>query len=236
MENSSYDINKAYDYMKQMIADLPAIVETNKEKVESFTLYPYPDPEPPLEGKVKEYAEKYKLVPKEIYSVIDKFDIAPSSLSEKDKELRKKYLKILIDVVQNETDTFKGHILTVGEHGPASNPFFLSNVDPAASLIVRIANLLLLEIDPVVCRQGQEPCPVCEKSLPCPSCPQCPTCKEPLPCPSCPQCPACKEPVPCPRCPDASSIACPVAPSPLPYIAVIVLLIISIIALFFMRR
>jgi hypothetical protein len=226
------NLNQAYDYMKQMIADLPSIVDTNKEKVESFTLYPYPNPEPPLEGKAKEYAEKYKLVPKEIYSVIDKFDLSPSSLADKDKQLRKKYLNILIDVINNETQTFKAAMLhnEGANSGISPNAYVVSNVDPAASLIVRIANLLLLEIDPVVCKT----CPECQSPTSCPTCKEptpCPTCKEPIPCPKCPECPVCKEPIPCPRCPD-----CPPQQSPTPFIIVIVLLIISIIALFFMRR
>jgi hypothetical protein len=212
-----------------MIADLPAIVETNKEKVESFTLYPYPDPEPPLEGKVKEYAEKYKLVPKEIYSVIDKFDIAPSSLSEKDKELRKKYLRILIDVVNNESPIYKALMLNNegANSGISPNAYVVSNIEPFATLMVRIANLLLLEIDPVVCKTCSE----------CQSPPPCPTCKEPIPCPKCPECPACKEPIPCPRCPTCPECeVCKATISPTPFIIVIVLLIISILALFFMRR
>lgn len=200
METSSYDINKAYDYMKKMLADLPSVVETSK--VESFTLFPYPDPDPYpsqiLRETDKQFLAKYKIIPKEVYSVIDKFDLHPKVLQESDKELRKKYLKILIDVVKNEIDVFKGSVLAAGENGPASNPFFLSNVDPAASLIARIADLLLLEIDPIVC-------------------PSCPTFKV---CPSC----------------DDNAAATMIAPSPLPYIGVIVILIISILIMFFMRK
>lgn len=142
----SQDLTSVFSNIKKRLLEL-----SSSNNVEQFTLIPYPNPDPfPSKLSESELAmvQKYNVIPKEVYSVVEKLDQPPNALTPDDKQLRKKYLNILLQVIDEQAKYFKGLVTSFVEN----DPHISENYDAAMVLTKRIVNLLLLELDPVVCQ------------------------------------------------------------------------------------
>lgn len=126
------DVAAAYNNIKSQLLTL-----TNKP-TEHFTL----DLGEPTPEELEEL-KKRNIVPEEVYKVVEQFEKPPSTLSTDDKALRKKYLQILLDVINEQAPSGKEMTVMV--------PELYNNYDASVELIKRIINLMLSEIDKEVC-------------------------------------------------------------------------------------
>ena len=165
-----------YDNIKQSLLKMiePTKNEQVQNNIENFTLMPPPMPLSELNIKFKNdpmipsIVKQYNLIPSEIYSVVDNFDIPGSNLNQADKDLRLKYLRLLIKAIN---DNFSLGVKIINESPAIPNNDFkryiTENVLPTKNLIIRIINLMIAEIIP----QPQPACPTCPAPPPCPVCP-----------------------------------------------------------------
>jgi hypothetical protein len=228
----SFDLNKIYDSIKTQISALPVVktyidasVNVPTSSIEHFTLPPYTQDARSFKDQLDHHPDdpllkeliKYNVDQREVYDVIKDFDQTPNNLSDNKKTLRKKYLNIVLSVMDDKNDMVKtaftqmasgpmfqgpmggqGPIGGQGQ-GPMEGPdqkmkemfllYGLGNYDPGYNTIKRIIKLLIMEID----LNGSTTCPVCatntESKQVCPTCPVCPVCQTPPACPVCPVCP-----------------------------------------------
>lgn len=193
----SFDLNKIYDDIKTQISDLPIV---KAHSIEHFSLPPYP--EDLILPDYKELLEKhpddislqdvvkYDIKHREVYDVIDDFDQSPSDLSKEKVQLRKKYLNIILSIINERAVIIKTKL---NDPNSLVKIHSLENYDPAVNTMKRIIKLLIMEIDGPTCPEPKA-CPVCPKPEPCPLCDickPCPVCPTPEPCPVCPK--------PCPK-------------------------------------
>lgn len=188
---------------------------------------------------------KYNVDHREVYDVINDFDESPNNLSDSKKTLRKKYLNIILSVMDDKNDMMKRTLTQkssgpmfqgpIGGQGPMNGQgpmdgqghdpkmremfllYGLGNYDPAFNTVKRIIKLLIMEID---LNGSIVTCPTCATQQPCPTCvtpPPCPTCAS---CPVCPICAVCPTCAVCPKCEDCNDNT---------YIGVIVALIIILV-------
>lgn len=125
------NLQSVYDYIKQRLSNLKS------NQTEHFVLPPYSDSGPPPSS----IFQQYSIDPKEYYDVVAKFDLPPSSLNDVEKELRKKYLNILLNIIKNERDNVKRNAASYG-------PEVYNNYDAFTNLVVRIINLMINELSP----------------------------------------------------------------------------------------
>ena len=116
----SFDLNKIYDTIKTQISTLPVVqahiqaVEISSS-VEHFTLPPFPPTMPSFQDILKKNPEdqvvqtfvKYNVDQREVYDVISDFDQSPNNLSQQKATLRKKYLNIILSVMDDRNDMMK---------------------------------------------------------------------------------------------------------------------------------
>jgi hypothetical protein len=146
------DINGAYNAIKNRLQNLAA------PKIEAFTLQPYADL--PISEEEKEMMQALGVDQKEVYDVIDKFDLPPTQLSPLEKQLRKKYLELILKFLNSEADNFKKQV----EGSGMVDANMMSNYDASVVLSKRVVNLLIQEISPVECPKCKD-CPECSKTL-----------------------------------------------------------------------
>ena len=183
----SFDLNKMYDTIKTQISTLPVVqahiqaISTNSS-IEHFTLPPFPPLEqiPNFKDILKSHPDDpvaqtlvtYNVDQREVYDVISDFDQLPNNLSNDKKVLRKKYLNIILSVMDDKHDTVKSILTKIGTN-PSDGPggpggpdpkmkemfllYGLGNYDPGYNTIKRIIKLLIMEID----LNGSTSCPVC---------------------------------------------------------------------------
>jgi len=103
------------------------------------------------------------IVPSELISVIEKFDLEPILLNDDEKRLRKKYLNIIIDQINDKYSAYKTEIMIAH---PAITGLSIEekrlvseNADSFQKLTIRIIKLLIKELEPTKCPK----CPKCPK-------------------------------------------------------------------------
>jgi hypothetical protein len=162
------------------------------------------------------------VIPSELSSVIEKFDLDPGLLTEKEKILRIKYLELSIKIINDSYDKRKDEFMKSDMWNSLTieqKMVWNTNIDSFKVLTLRIVKLLIKELDPPV------KCPDCPV---CPSCPPPPTCPTCATCPTCPTCESCPTCAPTPTCP-----TCQEPPSTRPYtVGMVVLLIIIVVLLY----
>ena len=117
---------------------------------EGFTLPQY------KESKMEippEY-EKYKFNQREAYDVLDDFDKPPDKLTDNQKVLRKKYLNIVLALMDTFSDEVKKYITQMIDNDDMNaqqrddlRKYALGNYEPAFNTIKRVINLLIKELD-----------------------------------------------------------------------------------------
>jgi len=139
-----------FNDLKQKIASL---AKTNEE---GFVLPPF-DEKGMTIGEVPPELKAYNITSREVYDVVNDFDLSPVNLTKTQKELRKKYLNIILIQYEN----LKKALLTESNPIPInqnilqnipplsqnSQDLLKANIDPVFNLIKRIINLLIMEID-----------------------------------------------------------------------------------------
>jgi hypothetical protein len=181
------DLNSIYDSIKKQISDLVVVKQVSS--IEHFTLAPLPN-NVRINPEEQSYLNKYNIVPSEVHQVLSNFDEHPINLSDTQRDLRKKYLQILLTVMIDNFDKLKQ---IANSNIPPSGPmrdnilmYGIPNIDSTHNTIKRVIKLLILEID----IKGTS-CPSSSST----SCPTCPTCPAPITCPALITCPA---PIICP--------------------------------------
>lgn len=168
-------IQYSYDNIKGNLQDLYINYIPQEEQysnVEHFTV-----PEIPI--SIQELDQRFKsdpnvppvirniVVPSEVRSVVDKFDLEPSLLNTDEKNLRKKYLEILLTQMNDFYMTQKTHMINNSHFTqnltPEEKRIVSENADSFHMLTVRIIKLLIKELGP------PPKCPKCRK---CPTCPK----------------------------------------------------------------
>jgi len=126
--------------------------ELTSKSSEGFTLYPFP--EIPTMEIPPEY-EKYKFNQREAYDVLDDFDKPADKLTDNQKVLRKKYLNIVLALMDTFSDAAKKKITKMidnddmtAEQRDDLRKYALGNYEPAFNTIKRVINLLIKELDP----------------------------------------------------------------------------------------
>lgn len=162
-----------YENIKKRLVNLAK----PKNVVEAFTLPPFEAA--PLSETESQFANKYNIVQREVYDVIDKFDLPASQLSKEEKALRIKYLDILTRVIDAEAETGKAFLtlamasqagpkvtmpvtIETMENTPINSTMVLQNYDSTTALVKRLIVLLKEEAE------GKNVCPPCS----CPKCEQ----------------------------------------------------------------
>jgi hypothetical protein len=166
------------DYYNDIKKSLQLIAKSQ----ESFDLYPSPPPQTDdlflNDPKVPEMLKKYNIIPTEIHKVISNFHKNPQDLTEENKNLRIKYLKVLLDLIKENESNIDSVVRTRRVNNfMALSEIQAKNLKQTKELFVRLINFLIKESDPVVCPTCplQEPCPISE---PCKVCEMCPTLKK----------------------------------------------------------
>jgi hypothetical protein len=118
---------------------------------ERFTLYPFQ--EIPME--IPPEYEKYKFNQREAYDVLDDFDKPPDKLTDNQKVLRKKYLNIVLALMDTFSVEAKKKITQMIDNDYMNaqqredlRKYALGNYEPAFNTLKRIINLLIKELDP----------------------------------------------------------------------------------------
>lgn len=149
-------ISSAYSHIKEKLSKL-----YRTSNVETFELPPYEEPEEDHKFFLKQFGIDHK----EMYKVLEKFDLPPKSLNDSEKQMRKKYLELIKKEISSKKNDFKDIV--------GSNPMvtqapelYIENYDAFMMLVERILDLLILELEPVVCKKVDETkkCPVCNIS------------------------------------------------------------------------
>lgn len=119
------------------------IKQLSTRGIEGFDQGPYVPPKP-------EEAVMFQMLEfdaKELYDVIDKFDLPPSELTLGEKELRLKYLKLLRKHLNDNSQTsFKSMMITEMKSDEKKNELALKNVDPSVRFFTRIIDLMIGEL------------------------------------------------------------------------------------------
>lgn len=107
------------------------------------------------------------IVPSEVISVVEKFDLDPSLLNTDEKNLRKKYLEFILTQTNDMYMRYKTDVINNLPNKQSLTPeqiiLISQNADSLQMLTVRIIKLLIKELEPPV------KCPKCPK---CPECPK----------------------------------------------------------------
>jgi hypothetical protein len=156
-------MSKSYDDIKKSLTNLYSSYFPTERYIEHFSMdgiMPIPNAETDANFKsdpnIPQEIKLLNIVPTELYSVIQKFDLDPSQLNESDKNLRLKYLDIALKALNDNYQQ-------IYEQLKSQQPkFVLDNMEASKNLSIRLIKLLILEINPIKCPQ----CPQCpeEKS------------------------------------------------------------------------
>jgi hypothetical protein len=150
------------------LVNIPSLLlsKFNKLTSEGFTLYPFKEVEfgdldqlTNEQKKVieiqKEMQKKYNFVQREAYDVLDDFDKTPDKLTDSQKVLRKKYLNIVLSLMDTFSEDAKKIIRQMidndnmnAEERDNLRKYALGNYEPAFNTIKRVINLLIKELDP----------------------------------------------------------------------------------------
>jgi hypothetical protein len=91
------DLNEIYASIKSRLSILTSPSE------EHFTLPPFNTAK--LSQQEREKLLEYKAEPNDAYKVVQQFDLAPKDLSDSERELRVKYLGIVLTIIDKEYDS-----------------------------------------------------------------------------------------------------------------------------------
>ena len=130
---------------------IPILMETLNiidKKNEGFSLPPFEDTLGDPEMTMPPELVKYKINYREFYDVIDDFDTPAIKLTDNKKVLRKKYLNIILSIMDEHKDRIKDEIKNGIESNNLPNGMnLLANFDASFNTVKRIINLLIMEID-----------------------------------------------------------------------------------------
>ena len=136
-------IGETTSFLRNKIQELTA---------EKFTLYPFQEI-PTMQ--IPSELTKYNFNQREAYDVLDDFDKPPDKLTDNQKVLRKKYLNIVLALMDTFSDAAKKKITQMidnddmtAEQREDLRKYALGNYDPAFNTIKRVINLLIKELDP----------------------------------------------------------------------------------------
>jgi len=139
-------IGETTSFLRNKIQELTA---------EKFTLYPFQEI-PTME--IPSELTKYNFNQREAYDVLDDFDKPPDKLTASQKVLRKKYLNIVLSLMDTMNNDVKNQITQMinnddmnEEQRNMLRKYALGNYDPAFNTIKRVINLLIKELDPNAC-------------------------------------------------------------------------------------
>ena len=144
-------LDSTYEDIKKSLSDLYFYIQPSSSNIEEFTLMgPKPDIEfdtmykndPNIPVEIKQY----NIIPSELYSVIDNFDLEPLKLSEIDKSLRIKYLNILLKIIDDYYTKINSYINTASLD-KSSKDMLIANSEPSKNLTIRIIKLLIKEVN-----------------------------------------------------------------------------------------
>ena len=103
-------------------------------------------------GEIPPELKQYNVTNRELYDVSKDFDIAPVNLTKTQKELRKKYLYIILTIMNKSRESIKKSFENMLKSPDGQNTGMLKeglvNFDATFNLIRRIIKLLIVEIDP----------------------------------------------------------------------------------------
>jgi hypothetical protein len=111
-------------------------VKNEKEK-EGFTLPPFEESKN-IDPNTKTLMGKYNATEREIYDVIDKFDLEPSELTPNERAMRKKYLQILLKMVDNELNDMLSQ--------QPIDPIMLQNKDSSMKVLKKVISLMIKDL------------------------------------------------------------------------------------------
>jgi hypothetical protein len=233
----SLDLNKIYDTIKTQISALPAVQahlvsSAVDSSVEHFTLPQFPPEKMPnfkdmLQERpndiVLQDLVKYNVNILEVYEVIDDFDKSPNNLSKEKAELRKKYLNIILSIMDDRNNMMKNILSQMANSQVWTKPnpgsiemttldarvlrFIGGNSDPRMKEIFLLYGLgnydpafdtikrIIKLLIMEIDLNGTTSCQTCPTCPTCQTCPACQTCQT---CQTCPTCPACQT---CDVCP-----------------------------------
>jgi hypothetical protein len=104
----------------------------------------------PVPEQIENILKPYNITQREVYDVINDFDEPADKLTLIQKELRKKYLVIILQFMDKYKDDLKKMLkeqLYKDDVNDEFSKYGLGNIDPTFDTIKRIINLLIIEID-----------------------------------------------------------------------------------------
>lgn len=155
--------NEIYTNIKKSLLSLyNKYTGIDKGNSEYFSLDFFPRPTSQMDDyflksvDIPEEIRILKIIPSELYDVIDKFDLKPSELTESEKQLRMKYLDILSKAIESNSEKIYQYYennVNVDTENVANRQVVLSNMKHANRLVLRIIKLLKDEIYPPQCSE-----------------------------------------------------------------------------------
>ena len=133
---------------------LKYVYQMQNVRREQFLLPPFDEKSM---GEVPPELKQYNVTNRELYDVGKDFDIAPVNLTKTQKELRKKYLYIILTIMNKSRESMKKSLENMIKSPDGQNTGMLNtgmlnegllNFDATFNLISRIIKLLIVEIDP----------------------------------------------------------------------------------------
>lgn len=154
-------IDSSYEDIKKSLTDLYSYVSAPPSNIEQFTIMG-PKPDSTVDAtyakdtNIPPEIKKYNIVPTELYSVVDNFDLEPSKLNDSEKALRTKYLNLLLQVIDDH------YLKMYNQLNESDHPFkdlIKANSDASKNLTIRIIKLLIKEINPEICPEEKSTTP-----------------------------------------------------------------------------
>jgi hypothetical protein len=175
------NFSQAQQYIKQRLAGIYRASTTTT--VESFVLPPYEEPKTAAPPEIQAFLNKYNLTPRQIYDVMDNFDLPASKITQTERTMRKRVLLGIKETLAAEYAKMKATLvverMSVTDNvppPPESVPIQVNpmvnmlgdNMEPMVNMVDRVLSLMIDEIDrienPVSCPQA----PACPKAAECP--------------------------------------------------------------------
>ena len=139
-------------YNDMTIGEVSSFIKNKIKELttEQFTLYPFQE----IQMEIPPEYKKYNFNQREAYDVLDDFDKPPDKLTDNQKVLRKKYLNIVLALMDKFSVAAKEYIAQMidnekdAQQREGLRQYALGNYDPAFNTIKRVINLLIKELDP----------------------------------------------------------------------------------------
>lgn len=134
--------------------------------IEHFSIYGFPRPNAEFDRQfllspdMPQELKQLGFLPSELYDVISKFDLGPQFLNDNEKNLRRKYLKMLKVYMNIQYKNFMAGVTPesikflqmVGDENSVKLLNNVENMRAGKNFLFRIIDLLLQEMDPIKCQ------------------------------------------------------------------------------------